>query len=126
MRIILILLLALPALVRADTESDFRTARDAFSRGDVARLDKAADRLKTTVLEPYITYYRLRMRWSAKDTTPIGEFLARDEESPVVDQFRGEWLKYLGMRGRWEEFAQACPRLVTVEDELASYALLLR
>ncbi|MDP1634925.1 MAG: transglycosylase SLT domain-containing protein, partial [Gallionellaceae bacterium] len=43
-----------------------------------------------------------------------------------VDQFRGEWLKYLGMRGRWEEFAQEYPRLVTVDDELACYALQLR
>lgn len=126
MRFFLILLLALPALVRADTESDFRTAREAFSRGDVTRLDSVAGRLKTTVLEPYITYYQLRMRWSAKDSAPIREFLTRDEESPVVDQFRGEWLKYLGKRGNWEEFAVEYPRLTTRDDELACYALQLQ
>ena len=126
MRFILILLLALPALVRADTESDYRTARDAFSRGDAARLEKVAGRLETTVLEPYVTYYRLRLSWSAKDTAPIRRFLERDEESPVVDQFRGEWLKYLGKRGRWEEFGQEYPRLVTADDELTCYALQMR
>lgn len=59
MRFFLYLLLALPALVHADTESDFRMAREAFSRGDAARLEKVAPRLRDTVLEPYVTYYQL-------------------------------------------------------------------
>ncbi len=123
MNFILLLILALPAFALADQESDFRSARDSFRVGNIARLDAATARLKDSPLEPYATYYRLRMRWDAKDTAPIKSFLARSDETPVIDQFRGEWLKYLGKRERWSEFEQEFPHLVTGDDELSCYAL---
>src|SRR5512135_2666096 len=113
MKFVLLLLLALPACALADQESDFRAAREALRAGNAARLDKLAERLKDTPLEPYVTYYQLRMHWGLKATGPIKAFLARTSESPVVDQFRGEWLKYLGENERWEEFTEEYPRLVS-------------
>jgi soluble lytic murein transglycosylase len=65
------------------------------------------------------------MHWGMKDTAPIKTFLARTSESPVVDQFRADWLKYLGEHERWEEFAAEYPNLVNVDDELTCYALQL-
>lgn len=126
MRLALLLLLALPVCALADQESDFHTAREAFSAGNAARLDKAAESLKDSPFELYVTYYQLRMRWDTKATAPVKLFLARNEESPVVDQFRGDWLKYLGKRGSWEAFAEEYPRLVNSDDELACYGLQLR
>ena len=126
MRFFLFLLLAFPLLSWADLEGDFRTARDALRVGNTARLDKAAEHLKDTPLEPYVTYYQLRMRWNSKDATPIKAFLARTDESPVVDQFRSEWLDYLGMHKRWDEFAEEYPRLVNPDTELICYALQLQ
>ncbi|BCK86373.1 soluble lytic murein transglycosylase [Sideroxyarcus emersonii] len=126
MRFVLLLLLALPACVLADQENDFRAAREALRVGNAARLDKVAEHLRDTPLEPYVTYYQLRMHWGVKATPAIKEFLARTNESPVVDQFRGEWLKYLGQHKSWDEFAEEYPRLVTVDDELTCYALQLR
>lgn len=126
MRFILPLLLALPVFALADQESDFRTAREAFRTGDAIRLDKVAGRLKDSLLEPYVTYYQLRMRWGTTATAPVKLFLSRTDESPVVDQFRGEWLKFLGRRGSWEAFAEEYPHLVNTDDELACYALQMR
>jgi soluble lytic murein transglycosylase len=96
MRFVLLLLLAQPVCALADIESDFLAARAALRAGNGARLEKVADRLKDSPLEPYITYYELRMRFSTKASVAAKDFLARTSESPVVDQFRAEWLKYLG------------------------------
>ena len=122
MRFLLPLLLAWPLSVLAGTEEDFKTAREAFRAGNSARLDKAAENLRGSPLEIYATYYQLRQRMNAKDPDPIKAFLARTEESPVVDQFRGEWLAYLAKQARWEEFAEEYPRVVNISDELACYA----
>jgi soluble lytic murein transglycosylase len=126
MKFVLLLLLAMPACALADQESDFRAAREALRVGNAERLDKVAGRLMDTPLEPYVTYYQLRLHWGTQATPQIKAFLARTEESPVVDQFRGEWLKYLAKRESWEEFAEEYSHVQTIDDELACYALQLR
>ncbi len=126
MRFVLFLLLALPVCALADQESDFRSARDAFRTGNAPRLDKVAENLRHTPLEPYVTYYQLRLHWGVPAMPAITAFLARTDESPVVDQFRGEWLKYLGAHDSWDEFAKEYPHLVNTDNELACYALQLR
>lgn len=126
MRFLLPLLLALPMCALAGPESDFRAAREALRVGNLARLDKAAENLQNTPLEIYATSFQLRARLSTRATEPIKAFLARNEESPVVDQFRGDWLKFLGRQGSWDAFAEEYPRLVNIDDELACYGLQLR
>ncbi len=123
MKFFLFILLLIPFVSRADLDADFMAARDAFRAGNSARLDKLSDRLKNSPLEPYITYYQLRMRWDDKDNAPIRAFLAREKNSPVVDQFRGEWLKQLAKKQRWEEFAGEYPNLINTDAELTCYAL---
>ena len=105
MKFVLFLLLALPGYALADLESDFVAAREALREGDEARLDRAAERLKATPMEPYATYFQLRMNVGMRNTAPIKAFLARNVESPIVDQFRGEWLKSLAKREQWTTFA---------------------
>lgn len=121
-----LLLLLLPALALADEEADFQEARDAFRKGNLARLEAAARRLKDSPLEPYVTSYRLRMNFDNKDTAPVKAFLARGDETPVIDQLRGEWLKYLGKHGRWAEFSREFPNLINTNAELGCYALQAR
>jgi soluble lytic murein transglycosylase len=126
MKFVLLLLLALPACALADQDSEFLAAREALRVGNASRLDAAAERLKDTPLEPYVTYYQLRLGWGAQAAPQIKAFLARTDESPVVDQFRGEWLKYLAKRENWEEFAEEYSRLLTADDELVCYSQQLR
>ncbi len=126
MRFVLFLLLVLPGYALADLESDFIAAREALRDGDASRLDTLAERLKDSPLEPYATYFQLRMNIGMRNIAPIKAFLARGNESPIVDQFRGEWLKFLGKYQRWEEFAAEYPNLVNSDTELACYALQMR
>ena len=110
----------------ANPDEDFLAAREAFRKGDAVQLERLALRLKNSPLEPYLTYYQLRMHWDEADSSPIKQFLSRPEDTPVIDQFRSEWLKYLGKRQRWVEFAAEYRRSINVDGELSCYAMQLR
>ena len=107
-------------------DADFLAARDAFRTGDAAKLDRAAARLKNSPLEPYITYYYLRMRLEASDAAAIQSFLARPDETPVIDRMRAEWLKLLGKKQMWDAFMAEYPHLLEEDTELTCYALQAR
>jgi len=126
MKFALLLLLLFPLASMANQDDDFLAAREAFSKGDAAQLARLAEQLKNSSLEPYLTSYQLRMHLDEKDTTPIKKFLSRNEDTPVIDQFRGEWLKYLAKRQRWQEFAVEYPHAVNSDRELDCFALQLR
>jgi len=126
MKSILFFLLLLPVLSWADIDADLMAAREAFSAGNGAKLALAADKLKHTPFEPYATYYQLRMGWEDKDSQAIKAFLARKEDTPIFDQMRAEWLKMLGKKQRWDEFAVEYPHLMNADTELTCYALQLQ
>jgi soluble lytic murein transglycosylase len=115
-----------PAISIAAQDEDFLAAREAFRKGDAKQLERIATRLKDNNLEPYLAYYQLHMHWDEQDTTAIKQFLLRPEDTPVIDQFRNEWLKYLGKRHRWDEFSAEYPHLVNDDLELKCYALQFR
>ncbi|MEO6422267.1 MAG: transglycosylase SLT domain-containing protein [Candidatus Nitrotoga sp.] len=116
-------LLYIPALAIANQDTDFLAARDAFRMGDVVKLGRMAVRLKHSPLEPYLAYYQLRMRLETASANNIQQFLARPDDTPMINQLRAEWLRLLGKRQQWEEFAVQYPRLVGGEGDLKCYAL---
>lgn len=126
MKFFLNCLLLIPVVAWADVDADLVSAREAFRAGNSAQLAVAAARLKHTQFEPYATYYQLRMGWEDGDSKPIKAFLARDEDTPIIDQMRGEWLKMLGKKQRWQEFAGEYPNLMKADAELTCYALQLQ
>ncbi len=107
-------------------DADFLAARDAFRIGDAARLDRIAVRLKNSPLEPYISYYQLRMRLETADAAAVQAFLARPDETPMIDRMRAEWLKLLGKKQQWDAFMAEYPHLLNEDAELACYALQAR
>ena len=127
MRFIFYFLLLIPACAFADQSSDFLAAHDAFIAGDTVKLGRYAQRLKKSPLEVYISYYQLSLNMKNTDTKHVEEsvksFLARPEDTPMIDLLRGEWLKLLGMRQQWELFDAEYPRLLNEDTELACYAL---
>ncbi len=123
MRFFCVLLLLLPLTSYADEAQDLFAVRAAFNAKKEAPLLEAAKRLQDTPLEPYATYYQLRLHWDDKDTTDIHEYLAREEDTPVIDQFRGEWLKEMAKQKRWDEFAAEYPYLINADAELTCHAL---
>jgi soluble lytic murein transglycosylase len=123
MRFLSLFLLLLPAWSFADQQQDFMAARAAFSAGKAAPLKVAVKRLQGSTLEPYATYYQLRLHWDEQDTSAIHAYLAREEDTPVIDQFRAEWLKQMAKQKRWDEFASEYPYLINSDAELTCHAL---
>jgi len=126
MKFLLFLVLLFPLLALADQDDDFLAARDAFRAGDTARLDRLAARLKHSPLEPYLAYYQLRLNLGNSDAATIQAFLARTDNTAVIDRLRGEWLKQLGKNQQWDAFSAEYPRLLNEDVELSCYALQAR
>ena len=108
------------------SDEDFLAAREAFRVGDAAQLDRLAVRFAQSPLEPYLTYYRLHLHLDTADAASIKQFLARPQDTPVIDRLRGEWLKQLGKNQQWDAFAAEYPHLVSEDAELTCYALQAR
>jgi len=123
MRFILYFLLLVSAPVLADQDADFLAANDAFRAGDPAKLQRFAQRLKNTPLEVYVNYYQLRLNLDKADAGAIRKFLSQPEDTPVIDQLRGEWLRVLGSKQRWDLFDAEYPLLLEEDTELACYHL---
>jgi soluble lytic murein transglycosylase len=126
MKYLLLFLLLIPAAAIADQDDDFLAAREAYRASDVARLEQIAEGLKNTPLEPYLTYYQLRLRLYNRNPQGVKEFLARPDDTPVIDQLRSEWLKWQAKQQHWDEFAAEYPRLLEADDEMKCYALQAR
>jgi soluble lytic murein transglycosylase len=107
-------------------EEAMLAARDAFLAGDRAKLARVAGKLKDHVLEPYVEYWQLSLR--LKDVTPdqARDFLARNSDTAVAEQFRGDWLKVLGRNRQWDLFLAEYPAFSGDDPDLACYALQAR
>ena len=105
------------------SDSDFLAAREAFRIGDAAQIDRLYPRFAHSPLEPYLAYYRLHLHLNTADAATIQQFLARPEDTPVIDRLRGEWLKQLGKNKQWDAFSDEYPHLVNEDAELLCYAL---
>ncbi len=108
------------------SDEDFLAIREAFRAGDAAQIERLAPRFDHSVLEPYVSYYRLRVRLESADIAAIRQFLARPADTPMMDRLRGEWLKLLGKNQQWNAFMEEYPRIVNADDELVCYALQAR
>jgi soluble lytic murein transglycosylase len=125
LRVLVILsfvLAALPAPAFAQADP-FLLARDAFRAGNQAKLAEQAAKLRGHVLEPYVTYYRLRLRLEEASPGEISDFLNHNAGSYPAELLRRDWLKVLGRRGEWELFGVAFPTLVYDDPDVACYNL---
>ena len=114
----------------SEGSADFLAAHDAFIAGDSVKVARHGQRLKKTPLEVYVSYYQLSLSIANADTTHIGSvenavknFLARPEDTPMIDKLREEWLKLLGKKQQWDMFDAEYPRLLNEDTELICYAL---
>jgi soluble lytic murein transglycosylase len=108
------------------SDADFAAARDAYRAGDAARLERIAPRLAGYLLEPYVTYWRLRLKLDDADPLAVRDFLDRYADLPLADRLRSEWLKALARRGAWTVFAAEYPKHGAEDVELACYAAQFR
>jgi len=123
MKFLLLLWSLIAGAALAGQDEDFLAARDAFRAGDAAKLAIFAQRLQQTPLEVYISYYQLRMRLETVEPGVIRAYLARPDDTPLIDKMRAEWLRALGRKQQWELFDSEYPRLLAEDAELSCYAL---
>jgi len=115
---------AFAAAIHAEpTDADFLAAREAFLASDAAALDRIAPRAKGHLLEPYVTYWQLRLGLDDAAPERVRSFLERNDGTPLADTLRAEWLKSLGKRALWTEFAAEYPKRNGEDIELACFAL---
>ena len=119
----LLLLFASCAAFAAPQDDVFLEARDAFQRGDIAKLNERAAKLDDDyALTPYVRYWQLRSRLADAPASDIQNFLARHEGSLMADRLRADWLRQLAKSGDWPGFLREYPKLGTADTELACYA----
>lgn len=104
-------------------DTDFLAARDAFLANDAAALERIAPRVKGHLLESYVGYWQLRLKLDDAPAERVQTFLDRYDGTPLADTLRGEWLKSLGKRALWSQFAAEYPKRSGEDAELACYAL---
>lgn len=80
-------------------DNAFTVARSAFRDGRSDALEKQAAKLDGHVLQPYVDYWRLRMRIENADTASIDAFLKRMEGQYLADRLRHDWVRLLAKRG---------------------------
>lgn len=123
MRLLVCFLLLISTSVYANDDADFLAARDAFRVGNAKKLAQFAQRLKKSPLEVYVSYYLLKLDLEKADVTTIKQFLARPEDSPMINRLRIDWLKQLGKKQQWDLFDAEYPRVLNEDTELTCYLL---
>ncbi len=104
-------------------DAQFLAAREAFRVGESVRVAKALEALRGNALEPWAEYYLLRLKLDdAAAEDAIADYLQRQSGSYLAEKLRGEWLKVLGNRGRWETFRREYPLLVQTDQEIDCHA----
>lgn len=107
----------------ATRDDDFLAAREAYRAGDSKKLALLARRLNGHILQPYVVYWQLQTRLDAADPDDIRAFLAANQDSPLSERLRNDWLKLLGKKQQWELFDAELPHLVNDDIEIICYAL---
>ncbi|MDR1275021.1 MAG: lytic transglycosylase domain-containing protein [Candidatus Accumulibacter sp.] len=98
-------------------------ARKAVQAGDRAEFERIARTLEGHELSAYIDYWRIRLNFDSLGRGTVQRFIERYPGEFLAEKMRGDWLRFLGKRGRWDEFNAEYPALVQQEQDLRCYAL---
>lgn len=110
----------------AALDDAFLAARDAARSGDSKKLDQIAPRFQGHLLEPYVQYWRLKIRFEARDPEEIRRYIYSNRDTPLSDHARRDWLKVLGKNAQWDSFNAELPALAGEDMEVTCYALQAR
>lgn len=79
--------------------------KQAFQRGDKARLAALLPQARGHALEPWAAYWELKARLNEASPREVQDFLARYAGTYQEDRLRNDWLLLLGQRRDWDGFA---------------------
>lgn len=99
--------------------------KQAFQRGDKARLTSLLPLAQGHPLEPWAAYWELKARLPEASPLEVQNFLARYPGSYQEDRLRNDWLLLLGKQRDWEGFNALHPNYRMGDDrEVRCYAVL--
>ncbi len=112
---------SLPAA--AATDDDFLAAREAFRVGDARKLDVYARRLQGYVLEPYVAYWKLRLRLEDASPAEVRRFIVTYSDTLLASRLLSDWLRLLGRNQQWELFDAEYPRYAGDDLDIICYGI---
>lgn len=121
--ILMVFPLAVSASGGSSQERALLAAHDAFLAGDRAKLARHAEKVRGHILDPYVTFWGLRLRLEEVEPGELRDFLARNEGTVLAERLRREWLLVLGKKREWGIFREEYPALVKADPDVACYAL---
>jgi soluble lytic murein transglycosylase len=98
--------------------------RDAWRRGDRARLSALLPQARGHALEPWAAYWELQARLEDASADEVRAFFSRYAGTYQEDRLRNDWLLVLGKRRDWANFAAEYPRFRMRDDpQVRCYAV---
>ena len=99
--------------------------KQAFQRGDKARLAALLPQARGHALESWAAYWELKARLREASPQEVQDFLARYAGSYQEDRLRNDWLLLLGERRDWDGFQALHPAYRMGDDpQVRCYAVL--
>ncbi|MDM0122523.1 lytic transglycosylase domain-containing protein [Variovorax arabinosiphilus] len=94
-----------PACAQNTNDDVIVQMKQAFQRGDKARLAALLPQARGHALEPWAAYWELKARLNEASSREVQDFLARYAGTYQEDRLRNDWLLLLGQRRDWDGFA---------------------
>jgi len=94
-----------PACAQNTNDDVIVQMKQAFQRGDKARLAVLLPQARGHALEPWAAYWELKARLNEASPREVQDFLARYAGTYQEDRLRNDWLLLLGQRRDWDGFA---------------------
>jgi soluble lytic murein transglycosylase len=115
-----------PAAAQTNTNDDVLVQmKQAFQRGDKARLSALLPQARGHALEPWAAYWELKARLQEAAPNEVQDFFARYPGSYQEDRLRNDWLLITGQRRDWDNFSSAVAGFRMGDDpQVRCYAVL--
>ncbi|RZI93397.1 MAG: lytic transglycosylase domain-containing protein [Variovorax sp.] len=115
-----------PAAAQGSGDDVVVQMKQAFTRGDKARLTALLPQARNSTLEPWAAYWELKARLPEASPAEVEDFLARYAGTYQEDRLRNDWLLLLGQRRDWDRFAALHPAFRMGDDgQVRCYAVLV-
>lgn len=115
-----------PACAQNRNDEVLVQMKQAFQRGDKARLGALLPQARGHALEPWAAYWELKARLQEASPQEVQDFLTRYAGSYQEDRLRNDWLLLLGQRRDWDGFASLHPAYRMGDDaQVRCYAVLV-
>jgi len=100
--------------------------KQAFQRGDKARLTALLPQARGHALEPWAAYWELKARLQEAAPNEVQDFFARYPGTYQEDRLRNDWLLLTGQRRDWDNFSASLDGFRMGDDaQVRCYAVLV-